>query len=303
MLKSKLITLKSWLHNPFYWDKNQDTAHTIIISGVGRGGTTWLSELINYQNDFRYIFEPLHTHKVGIVKDFDRREYFPIGIKNNKTAVLEQILKGKVRGYWVDHYNTVIFPKRRLIKFIRANLLLGWINQNHPEIPIILMIRNPFATVLSQMNGNWNVDLNQLYLNNKLFVNDYLLHKEHFLNSLTSKFEKHFAMWCIDTSVALLQLQGSKVHICFYEHLITQPEKELKAIFTHINLPYNSEVLAKINKPSRIVGRGYTHQWGLGLLKKWEEKINPSDFEIGIKMLQLFNLSHLYPDGVMPFKN
>ena len=38
--------------------------NTIIIAGVGRSGTTLLAETINYDNQFRLMFEPFHKYKV-----------------------------------------------------------------------------------------------------------------------------------------------------------------------------------------------------------------------------------------------
>ena len=38
-------------------DWNGDLGRTVFLAGTARSGTTWLSELINHRNDYRYIFE------------------------------------------------------------------------------------------------------------------------------------------------------------------------------------------------------------------------------------------------------
>jgi len=38
------------------WAKND----VVFVSGSGRSGTSWLANLCNYRNDFRYLFEPLN---------------------------------------------------------------------------------------------------------------------------------------------------------------------------------------------------------------------------------------------------
>jgi hypothetical protein len=47
-------------------DLNNDFRNTIFLAGTGRSGTTWLSNIINYKNEYRYMFEPFQSKKVNI---------------------------------------------------------------------------------------------------------------------------------------------------------------------------------------------------------------------------------------------
>ena len=53
-----------------YLDFCKDQKNVVFISGVGRSGTTWLTELINYNHRYRILFEPFHNKKVKIVQNF-----------------------------------------------------------------------------------------------------------------------------------------------------------------------------------------------------------------------------------------
>ena len=41
-----------------HFEDNHDYRNTIVLAGSGRGGTTWIAEIINYANEYRFIFEP-----------------------------------------------------------------------------------------------------------------------------------------------------------------------------------------------------------------------------------------------------
>ena len=59
-LKQKLIVK----YGCFDWAGDD----VVLISGSGRSGTSWLANICNYKNDFRYIFEPLNPKKIRTKK-------------------------------------------------------------------------------------------------------------------------------------------------------------------------------------------------------------------------------------------
>ena len=58
----------------YYYD-TKIINNTIIIAGVGRSGTTLLAETINYDNQFRLMFEPFHKYKVKTLSEMNYRLY------------------------------------------------------------------------------------------------------------------------------------------------------------------------------------------------------------------------------------
>ena len=76
---------------------------TILISGMGRSGTTWLSEIINHDNKYRDIFEPFNPNKVPYAKEFKYIQYLNNENKDLKLSnTAKSILSGKIRSNWTD---------------------------------------------------------------------------------------------------------------------------------------------------------------------------------------------------------
>ena len=115
--------------------------NTKLIAGIGRSGTTWLEEIVNYNNTYRIMFEPFRVDKVDIISNWNYHQY--IRNKNKEERYLKPtkiILSGKIRNEWIDHHNRKVFANKRIIKDIRANLFLNWIKNYFPEIPIVYII-------------------------------------------------------------------------------------------------------------------------------------------------------------------
>lgn len=76
----------------------QDYKKTVLLTGTGRSGTTWLGDMINYANAYRSMFEPFHARKIDLVKHFNNRQY--LRPDNTAAEFLEpapRILSGAVR--------------------------------------------------------------------------------------------------------------------------------------------------------------------------------------------------------------
>ncbi|NIP33259.1 hypothetical protein GWO25_05260, partial [Candidatus Saccharibacteria bacterium] len=69
-----------------------------------------------------------------------------------------QIFTGAIRHPWIDRQVEYLNADFRVIKAIRANLLLKWVHERFPEMPQIFIIRHPCAVVLSRMELGWDTD-------------------------------------------------------------------------------------------------------------------------------------------------
>ena len=79
-------------------DLGRDHRDSIFLAGSGRRGTTWVSEVINYKGEYRYVFEPFHPGKVDICKNFKSKQYLRAG--ERKEEYLEparRVLTGALR--------------------------------------------------------------------------------------------------------------------------------------------------------------------------------------------------------------
>src|SRR3712207_3533233 len=124
----------SWLLGTLHVDLDRDYRSSVFLAGSGRSGTTWVSEIINHRNGFRLLFEPFHPGRVGICKNFRRKQYLRRDDRREEyLQAARKILAGKIRSPWTDRFNRKFVARRRLIKDIRANLLLGWMRGRSEE--------------------------------------------------------------------------------------------------------------------------------------------------------------------------
>ena len=106
-----------------------DPGSAIFLAGSARSGTTWVSEILNYDHEYRYMFEPFSPEETPICSGFRERQYIrPEDSNPYFLSTAGTILAGKIRSYWIDNYNRSSCSQRRLIKDIRANLFLKWIH-------------------------------------------------------------------------------------------------------------------------------------------------------------------------------
>jgi Sulfotransferase family len=154
-----------------------DHRRSVFLAGSGRSGTTWLSEIINHRRGYRYVFEPFNPRVVGPFGHFRTKQYLrPDDQRKEFLEPARLALTGGLRDPWTDRFNGRIVARRRLIKDIRANLLLGWMRANFPGMPIILLLRHPCAVVVSRLALGWRDNLSETMEQREL-VEDFLVPK------------------------------------------------------------------------------------------------------------------------------
>ena len=183
----------------FYSEFNPYCKDPVLIAGDGRSGTTWLSNIINYKNDCRYIFEPFWSEKVPICHKFRLLQYLRPDNKDKyfiETA--KKVLYGRLKYKWTDQFNKRLFGKRILVKDIRANLMLKWLYNKFPKLKIILLLRHPCAVANSKAKAGWDPpNLEKLFLRQQDLVEDFLFPFVNELEKVQDDFEKRIFSWCI----------------------------------------------------------------------------------------------------------
>jgi len=287
----------SRLPGGFYFDLNKgDHTSSVFLAGSGRSGTTWLSQIINHRRRYRYVFEPFNPREVGPFGHFRTKQYLrPDDRRGEFLRPARLALTGGLRHPWTDRFNGRIVARRRLIKDIRANLLLGWINANFPGMPIILLLRHPCAVVTSRLALGWRDNLSETMEQQEL-VEDFLLPMEVEIRAAQGGFERHLFLWCIDNYVPLKQLGPERVHLIFYENLLARPDVELRSLFTRLGEDFDERVHAGMRHPSPLSRKDSPGP----SLTGWRAHVNSHQLERAVEILRLFGLNHLYGEGSMP---
>lgn len=280
----------------------KDFNKSIMIAGTGRSGTTWLGDLIASQIRCRVMFEPFNPDLVREYRDFNYFQYMRPG--NENPALHEfarRIFSGEIRNRWIDHKNEQIFPQYRLIKEIRANLLLKWLHDRFPEVPILFIMRHPCAVVLSRMELGWATDADiEPFLNQPTLVADHLASHMDLIRSTRTDAEKHAIIWCVSNLIPLKQFEPGSLKIVYYENLCTQPKIELPMLFDLIGKERQQLLSDKFNRPSQTTRETSAVVTGADKISSWKRKLDASQIERILHIVDAFGLGHLYGNSFQP---
>jgi hypothetical protein len=273
-----------------------DHRDAVFLAGSGRSGTTWLSEVINYKGAYRYVFEPFNPARVRAFGHFRSKQYLRPG--DVREAFLEPArlaLSGDLKDPWTDRFNTKFVARRRLIKDIRANLLLGWMRANFPGMPIVLLLRHPCAVVSSRLALGWKDNLGET-MAQEVLVEDFLLPVEAEIRAARDDFERHLFLWCIDNYVPLRQFARGEIHLVYYEDLLENPEDGLRSLFGFLGEDMDDRVYGRLGRPSPLSRRGAP----LLSVDGWRAHVSARQLERACEILALFGLDRVYGEGPMP---
>lgn len=272
-----------------------DHKNSVFLAGSGRSGTTWLSQVINYSGGYRYVFEPFNPEKVSAFRHFRSKQYLrPDDRREEFLGPARRVLTGEIRDPWTDRFNGRLVARRRLIKDIRANLLLGWMRANFPGMPIILLLRHPCAVVASRLALGWKDNLSETMEQDDL-VEDFLP-MEAEIRAAGDDFERHLFLWCIDNYVPMKQFEPGQIHLAFYENLLVNPEEELRRLFAFLDEELDGRVYARLARPSPLSRKDTPDP----SVDEWRSHTSPRRLKRTVEILNLFGLDRLYGEEAMP---
>ncbi|HSL00642.1 MAG TPA: sulfotransferase [Rubrobacteraceae bacterium] len=276
----------------------RDHRDAVFLAGSGRSGTTWISDVINYGGDYRFIFEPFCPAEVGAFANFTSKQYLrPADRREEYLAPAREVLTGGLRSPWTDRFHRAFLARRRLIKDIRANLLLGWMRANFPGMPIILLLRHPLAVVASRLALRWKDNLSET-LSQAELLEDFLRPMEIEIRGARDAFERHLFLWCIDNYVPLMQLAPGEIHLAFYEHFVADPEAETGRLFAFLGHETDEHARRALARPSPLARRDAAS--GVRPLDAWRRSLTEVRLRRAVEILGLFGLDRVYGDDAMP---
>jgi hypothetical protein len=287
-----------------YFDRNRDPGASILVAGSARSGTTWLGDLLAHATRARVVFEPFHHELVEGFRPFGafpyRRE---TDVDSDLTAWCEQMLAGKLSGSWVDRGVERFVSSRRVVKAVRANLLLAWFTRRFPTVPTVLVVRHPCAVIASRMAMGWDPqpDLDSILCQTRL-VEDHLQPYRAVIGRADSEEARNAIVWCVHHLVPLRQIEGSAYTTVFYEELCTNPEIELARLASVVRGTRDVSE-SRTRKPSTTSRTASAAVTGESRVTAWQRMLEPRQVDTILGVVRSFGLDSLYDESPMPLSN
>lgn len=272
------------------------TEDTLFVAASGRSGSTWLLELLTGRG-VRRVWEPLHPNEVKGAEVFRDRKYMSaeqsFGVEGE---FFDRILRGKVKGPWIDsrnRYRIECVYRARTVKCIRANLLLEWLHQHWPEIPVILLVRHPCAVAASRLKLKWNSYLAEL-LSQQELVADRLRPFRDLLCKAKTGFQQHICEWCVENVVPLTAKDADRwLHVVYYEDLCRDPVNVLARLAAatgwESRTAYELALKRKHADSPKARPRARCRS-----SRGWQDEVSKHDVEYALHAMKSCGLDHIY---------
>ncbi len=282
----------------------------VLVAGMGRSGTTWAANVINHDHTHRVMFEPFFPARVKDARGFQYIQYLhPLSRNAMLAAKARRILSGKARNAWIDQANTGYFYRRRIVKDIRCNLMLGWLQMIAGAPPLVLVVRHPLQVALSWAKLGWGrealgnkTDFDHIVGQKQLLV-DYPVIAET-LKSIDrgSLLEVLVFQWAVFHLVPSRQLTPGTAYILYYESLLAEKDNEAEKLFRHLGRPFDPELIHRaLSKPASTNFQNRDPRRDRArLLGSWAEEIPQRDKKRAGDILKMFGLDGIYDSKGYP---
>ena len=272
---------------------------TILISSVGRSGSTWLFDLIDHRRQFKRIFEPFH-HDVDETSEFHETRYIiPSRETTEQIVQMGKVIDGKIDNPWSNRW-----PEQTgepLIKSIRSNLLLRFIEQKFSNTKLVFLLRHPLSVSESwhRQGGDLSKTQNEFEL---IFTEDNLLRAYPAINhaleniDINSTIERVVLMWSV---IAMIARTEANPYIVFYEDLLLYPEITCNDLFKYLNIEPDWEKFIPLVTTPSMTTSGIDDR---NLLNPWKEYYFVSQVERANQIMSWFGCHDIYDKDGLPNK-
>ena len=245
-----------------------------IVAGFGRSGTTWVQDVVAEANRLRPVFEPLHPMHVPGAAPFSQRLVLEDDPAPELHAFFSRYFHEEFHSLWADYRlervrllprpRELLLPGRlsrtgsywktagrnflryrpgrrhagRLVKCVRANMMLGWLKKNF-RARIVFLVRHPGAVVASQLRSlqAWRPERTvERYRQDAPLVDTLAAPVRERLFAELSDPEALTLSWCIENGQALQQAARHGIPIVWYEHLVRAGLPEWERILAALEL-------------------------------------------------------------------
>lgn len=286
-----------------YIDRNRDLRRTLLLAGSGRSGSTWLAEAITRGGRYRLMFEPFHPEEGPLAAHLLAGQY--VDPSSRDPALLDgarAILTGRVRHRRVDSLNTCRFPDRRLIKDNSCTNLVPWLVEQFPDVPIVYLLRHPFAVANSRTRLGWRPLLRDFSAQTAIWEGPFAGRRDELakFGRTENMFLRHVLSWCLENAIPL-QLPPGAMHIVFYERAALDPEGEFARLTAFLG-EEGRALPEDLGKASATTWRSAkaTAVDASRSVNEWQHTIDEGHRRDALAILEAFGLDKVYGPEPLP---
>lgn len=285
----------------------------------------------------RTVFEPLHPQAIPSARPFSNA-YVPRDAEARELrAYMDGVFSGANSSIWADYrvrpdrmvprLSTLASAKKSkmlvgrymnlwrnyrkyrhgerkgvITKFIRANLMLGWLEANY-DLAVLFVVRHPGAVVASQLEKGteWDARALESFKRDRLLWRDFLGAHEGFLTSSLSNVELYTTIWCIQNALPIEESISKGRPVTYYEKLIAESDSEWSRITGALQLEDipESRVVSKPSQQSSKTPESGAMD-GTSRVSRWQKRFSNAELDSMQKVLDEFHVSIYKAHDVMP---
>jgi len=178
-------------------------------------------------------------------------------------------------------------------------LMLGWIRQHFPRVPIVCLMRHPCACAASRIRQGWRLVESEEFLKQEALMTDHLAPYADAIGRAEGAFQRTMIDLCVQNFVPFRQLSKGDVYLAFYENICMDPATELRKIYAFLKKPFDESVLKRLDRPSTTSRKtsAESHRFDrVGSIDGWRKVVSASELSFAQNAMRMFGLDQIYGD-------
>ena len=286
--------------------RKYDPKSTIVVASSGRGGSTWLAEIVAALPGRMMLWEPLHlkNNPNCTRHGFTWQNYVRPGAEAvERGDYLARLFRGQelsTRTLTSLHLRAAQFVEHRgyVVKFVNANMMLYWMLQQFP-LRTVLMVRHPCAVVASQLShGAWKELTKEQCTIPPGLMKDY----PHFGDVFARISEPEEVLtfeWAMQTHVPLSQPEPHPWFVTTYETLVERGRSEIERLFAYLEEEVPAAAYARLEVASATTAEKSNIATGRNPLTGWRERLTAKQIDNVLRVCRDMGIDY-YSDELLP---